>query len=243
MSDLKVSSLLKAQKQDLTADEIHIWALHLPELKSKFDDIYSFLSQEEKQKANMFRKDIDRNQYIMTRGGLRYLIGMYVDENPKKIVITYNKWGKPQLEQKYSLKFSLSHSADYSVIAFTKECEIGVDVELINPNLNMDELVSVFLNPSELDSWQNIPMQQKTEYFYKLWVGKEAFIKALGKGWLEREEVINSLTILPDTLFSQSESILKTPQGTLHYFDAVPQYESAFFSNGHSLKSHIVNFL
>ncbi|MBL8677494.1 MAG: 4'-phosphopantetheinyl transferase superfamily protein, partial [Alphaproteobacteria bacterium] len=85
--------------------------------------------------------------------------------------------------------------------------------------------------------------QQKTEYFYKLWVGKEAFIKALGKGWLEREEVINSLTILPYELFSQSEGILKMPQGILHYFNVVPQYESAFFSNGHSLKPRIFNFM
>lgn len=243
MSDLTVQSALKGQKVDLTAEEIHIWVLYLPELKSKFDALYSFLAVEEKAKADMFRKDVDRNQYILTRGGLRYLLGMYVDENPEKIVITYNKWGKPQLEQRYSLNFSLSHSVDYSLIAFTKSCEIGVDVEFINPNLNVDELVSVFLNPSEFDSWQNVPIQQKTEYFYKLWVGKEAFIKALGKGWLEREETINSLTILPNKLLSQPEGVLKTPQGTLHYFNIVPQYESAFFSNGHSLKPCIINFL
>ena len=227
----------------LTEESIHIWVMHLPELKSKFDTFYSFLEQGEKAKADMFRKEIDRTQYILTRGGLRYLLGMYIDEDPKVVAITYNRWGKPQIAERYALKFSLSHSVDYSLIAFTKSCEVGIDIEFMNPDLNTDELVSAFLNSSELDHWKEIPITQKTEYFYKLWVGKEAFIKALGKGWLERDETINSLTILSDKLFGQSASILKTPQGILHYIDVVPQYESAFFSNGHFLKPRIMNFL
>ncbi len=240
MLDLKPLVFMHLGNHSLKDDEIHIWVLDLPKLKFYFDNLCLLLSRAEKSKADKFRKDADRIQYIQTRGGLRYLLGVYTGQKPEEIDIIYNKWGKPQISKRYCLNFSLSHSVDYSVIAFSKSCEVGIDIEFMNPDLNLDDLVTVFLNPLELDCWRAISPLKKMEYFYKLWVGKEAFIKALGKGWLEKEDIINSLTILPLELES-SEEILKTPQGSLHYFEVSPTYKSAFFSTCPSLKPCIFN--
>ena len=70
--------------------------------------------------------------------------------------------GKPVSDNLY---ISLSHSDTAVAIAFSKDAEVGVDIELIKQNY--PEKVARFLG--------NV---QSVEAFYKLWTEREAVIKA-----------------------------------------------------------------
>lgn len=70
--------------------------------------------------------------------------------------------GKPICK---NLFISLSHSETAVAIAFSKECEVGVDIELIKQNYSGK--VATFLGNVD-----------NSETFYKLWTEREAVIKA-----------------------------------------------------------------
>ena len=74
----------------LTSKEIHIWKLHLPELTT-WPGIQSLLSIDEIVRANKFRFTVDRTRYVKCRAALRFLLGAYVERDPKDLVFNYSQ--------------------------------------------------------------------------------------------------------------------------------------------------------
>ena len=91
-----------------------------------------------------------------------------------EITIYKNEHGKPYCE--YGIFFSISHSDNFIVIAFSND-EIGVDIECkrkINPKLLhkcFNECDFEFVDKSKFDS-----------SFLRLWTTKEAYFKLIGTG-------------------------------------------------------------
>jgi len=59
---------------------------------------------------------------------------------------------------------------------------VGVDLELINQGLAIDEIPSRFFSSAEVDTLRAIASECWQEAFFSCWTRKEAYIKALGKG-------------------------------------------------------------
>ena len=118
---------------------VHVWRA---ELRPCATDL---LSASERERAAQFHFDKDRDRYVAARSILRQLIGRYEQASPEGIQFTYNTYGKPALEGS-SLRFNVSHSADLVLLAFTRNKNIGVDVERIRPEFAAKEIAGRFFS-------------------------------------------------------------------------------------------------
>jgi 4'-phosphopantetheinyl transferase len=194
----------------------------------------SVLSKDERQKADRFKFPRDRNCFIISRGILRCLLGKYLGKAPRDIEIIYGLWGKPCLPEQ-PLYFNLSHSKDYALCAIVRNYEVGIDLEYIYKKLDLDSMILNILSPQEIEYWKTVKTEEKTNTFFKLWVSKEAFLKASGKGWLHDQYAIpwEGLELL---IGGNRNYDLKERMAFPYYFESIPGYASAFFIEGPFLR-------
>ncbi len=80
--------------------------------------------------------------------------------------------------------FSLSHSGDYAVCAYTESGRVGADIEYINAAKASLRFAKRFFSRNEYDYLSKSDQNGKdlAAEFFKIWTAKEAFLKALGDG-------------------------------------------------------------
>lgn len=93
-------------------------------------------------------------------------------------VFTQNPWGKPLLANRDGPHFSLSHSGPWAVCA-VGGAPLGVDVE--PPRCTM-AVARRHFHPREVEALERLNPQARQDALCRLWTGKEAFVKALGRG-------------------------------------------------------------
>lgn len=99
--------------------------------------------------------------------------GLYAD----KIALT--EYGKPYLPQVPGFHFSLSHSGNMALCAVS-DMEIGCDIEV--PRGFDPAIARRFFHPAEKEWLFSQPEAEQSSAFFRLWTGKESFMKALGLG-------------------------------------------------------------
>jgi len=170
---------------ELASDEIHVWRASLPEGRPDLQLLESTLSQDERTRAARFILERDRNRFIAARGILRDLLGKYLQRTPQAIEFVYGPRGKPALAGDRSrprISFNLSHSHGLAMIAIGREREVGIDVELIRPEVATEDIAKRYFSVNEVDELSKLPADVRTEAFFLCWTRKEAYIKAKGDG-------------------------------------------------------------
>ena len=121
-----------------------------------------------------------KRKHSLTQAERRNLIASLIGSAPEKLIFGVNKYGRPFLKFPLikNFDFNLSHSGDYVAIAIA-DCPVGIDVEKVKP-LDIKMAVAYFTK-QELKYLNSCPEKQ-LERFYKIWVFKESFIKAVGLG-------------------------------------------------------------
>jgi len=111
-----------------------------------------------------------------------------------------NPYGKPSLSTGYGvppLYFNLSHSGEVALLGTAVGAEIGIDVELIRPDVIKEGIAERFFAAAEVADLQALPEKLQADAFFHCWTRKEAYIKGRGIGLslpLDRFEV----TLRPD---------------------------------------------
>lgn len=212
------------KKFELKSGDVHIWSASLLD-ENNINYFYSILSADERKRADSFKFFKDQRKFILARGILRCLLSKYLRQSLENIEILYGLWGKPcLLEDK--LKFNVSHSGDYALYAFTLQNEVGIDIEYINKNLELNDIAPSIFSSEELSGWKGLDRENRIRTFFERWVSKEALLKALGKGWLEDKEDLHSYfnnKLRTGNLYNE----LTNP----YCFDCIPGYASALFVN------------
>lgn len=173
--------------QNLTLDinEIHVWRVSLTQTESGLQTLAQTLSTDEQTKAEHFHFPKGRSQFIVSRGALRAILSRYLHINPSLLRFEYNPYGKPSLiiaQSGDTLRFNLSHSHELGLIAITKNRDIGVDIERINPKFPCLEIAEKFFSPLENTVLRSLSAHLQNQAFFTCWTRKEAYIKAVGKG-------------------------------------------------------------
>lgn len=168
----------------LKDNEIHISLCRISNDKPLINILEKYLSIDELEKANKFVFEKDRLSYIVSRGTLRTLLVKYLNISPQLIRFSYNQYGKPFIDipQSTDIKFNLSHSNEYCLIAINKNSNIGIDIEWINKDIMPNDIAKNYFSASELKDFSSINKENQLRAFFKIWTRKEAFIKAVGKG-------------------------------------------------------------
>ena len=80
------------------------------------------------------------------------------------------------------LEFNLSHSGDFALIAVTQAHKVGVDVECIRSDIELESMARRFFSPIEVSELMSLLADQRLVGFFNCWTRKEAYIKAHGLG-------------------------------------------------------------
>ena len=123
-------------------------------------------------KALRYQSEISAYNYVIGRLLLqRALHDLGLDNDLEKIEFQEN--GKPIISGTH---FNISHSDHQVICGFSKEGQIGVDLEKIN-QIDFDDFTSMF----SLQEWAAInSADDPLRTFYWFWTRKESIIKALG---------------------------------------------------------------
>jgi 4'-phosphopantetheinyl transferase len=162
--------------------ETHIWQLCLPTVADRLTTWQSWLSADEHDRAQRFLRPTDRDRFILSRGGLRYLLARYLHCGPHSLAFTYSPHGKPQLMKPAAeVYFNLAHSGDWVIYGVSRCQWIGVDVEQMAPRPYLESLIRRCLTPDEQATLPNTA-EGRLVSFFQYWTVKEACLKAIGLG-------------------------------------------------------------
>ncbi|KAL3358101.1 hypothetical protein AABB24_015312 [Solanum stoloniferum] len=178
--------------------EIHLWYVIPSEVKgeSLMNKYMEILSPSEIEKVLSFRRDELRKSALLARALVRTTIARYQINSsvtPKSIMFRNNVHGKPEVDWPCSynweppaLHFNITHTSSLVACGVTINSPIGVDVEEKERTTkhNILTLARRYFSKHELEVLTAIgdPYIQQQE-FIKLWTLKEAYVKALGKGF------------------------------------------------------------
>jgi 4'-phosphopantetheinyl transferase len=160
-------------------DEVLIFVTPLP-LTRAFALPHPQLDADENQRAARFVFAIDRARYIASHLALRHALGAQLGVAPAKVVFQRVAPGaKPRLAPP-TLEFNLSQSGALALVAVARGREVGVDVE---EQAAIDATpIESQLAPAERAALAALTPAQRVLAMRRLWVRKEAFLKACGAG-------------------------------------------------------------
>ena len=174
-----------AQMLTMELDEAHVWRASLLQAKQETARLRQLLTPDEQARAGRFHFQKDRDHFIVARGILRALLGLYLKVEPGRLRFEYSSYGKPRLSKEFdggALRFNLSHSHERVLYAFARGRELGVDIEYLRQDFACEEIARRFFSPREVADFCSLPLSQRTEAFFHCWTRKEAYVKALGEG-------------------------------------------------------------
>lgn len=168
----------------LVADEIHLWLANLDRPPKPLADLAATLAADERERAVRFRFPEHRDRFIVGRGLLRELLGAYLNQPAVALRFEPGAHGKPALagvDVRTGWHFNLSHSGSRALYAVAR-CEVGVDLESLNRNVNHAAILERVCTPREWAAFQPLPAERIQPAFFACWTRKEAIAKALGGG-------------------------------------------------------------
>lgn len=168
---------MKMNEEKLDVDLIQV---SVSELENQLNYFKDLLTADELEKSQRFHFAADCKRFALARGKLRKELGKRLRKSPQDIQFVQNRYGKPSVKQS-NIEFNISHSGDKILLGFADR-PVGVDIEQIRDGLDELSLAKRFFADEEYSYLSLLPDQQVTDAFFKIWVCKEAVIKALGTG-------------------------------------------------------------
>jgi len=165
----------------LATNQIHVWRASLRRNKEELAKLSNLLNTQEKTRGSKFIAEHARNNFMVARGILRWLLAKYLQIKPQDLVFEQNQYGKLHLDSS-TLQFNISHSHDFALFAFTLDHPIGVDIEFIRDDFDFAPIAQRFFSKKEGVDLLALSPAEQLHAFFNCWSRKEAFIKAIGKG-------------------------------------------------------------
>ncbi|HEX6802728.1 MAG TPA: 4'-phosphopantetheinyl transferase superfamily protein [Terriglobales bacterium] len=204
--------------------QVHLWHACPNGDDVDAEELLSLLSEDERHRMARFRFHGDRRDFAFARGMLRTVLASYLDCDPGEVRFSYSRHGKPALTGKHAesrLQFNLSHTAGYVLLAVCFDREVGVDVERLRADLDVESLAKRFFSAAEQDAMSRLRPGLRARAFFHCWTRKEAFLKAKGGGLmlpledfdvsLEPDEENIDLVTRPEAHEAEQWRILNVP--------------------------------
>ena len=174
--------MMNVDLQDLTPLEIHVWRVPLIATVHEIATLSHCLSKGEEERLDRFSSHLARDRRCVAWGSLRFILARYLDCSPREIQIVREGLGRPEISYPNAagLSFSLSHSEDFGLVAVSNNA-VGVDIERVDPKIDAERVAERFFSPGESEKLRGLPRDEKTVAFFRLWVLKEAYLKAHGE--------------------------------------------------------------
>jgi 4'-phosphopantetheinyl transferase len=153
-----------------------------------------WLDDAERRRAAAFHQPADATRFIAGRHLTRAVLARLTGRDPRALPIDRTcetcgeQHGRPRLADDESLSLSVSHSAERIAVAVGRGCQVGVDVEAVEPRQDRDDLeamIKTCCTAAESAVIAALPPAQRAVGFLSYWTRKEAVVKATGEGLRE----------------------------------------------------------
>jgi len=113
---------------------------------------------------------------------LRGILGHHLGLAPHAVPLRIGSGGKPELAIPSPLRFSMSRSDGLALVAVACGRELGVDLERVNDDLDVNAVAAAFLPPGEIAAIELAPPESRRQAFFAAWTRYEARLKLRGAG-------------------------------------------------------------
>ncbi|GAB3953496.1 hypothetical protein GCM10028805_37330 [Spirosoma harenae] len=180
MSFLNATSLKDTTSNSFfSTDTFTLVKKEQPEIRPDFD----LLDTEEQTRYQRYLSPQKRLEFLTGRTFLKRVLAEYLDIPPPSILLSLTATGKPYLGPVVGTNlpfFNLSHAAGHYLIGLSNH-PIGVDIE---PYRSIDlTRFRHFISPDEFEQLMELPENERSTLFFRLFTAREAFLKATDKRW------------------------------------------------------------
>ena len=166
--------------------EVHLWRIRLDLPGPIVAGLTAILSPDEQERAARFVRQQDCDRFVACRGALRWIVGRYAGLPARSCRFEYGRYGKPRLWQSpaaAAVQFNVSHSGERALIAVARNRAVGVDLEQIRPDVDIHDVGQMVFSATERETLRTLPEKDQLAAFFDLWTCKEAYLKAMGRGF------------------------------------------------------------
>jgi 4'-phosphopantetheinyl transferase len=185
----------------------------------QYNQLFTIVSAERKARAERFFRFEDSCRSVIAEALLAYALKAVCGINFKTATFIENQWKKPIIEG-HDIHFNLTHSGSW-VMCIIDQYETGIDVERVK---HVDfGIVPRFFSAAEQEYFNRCTSdEERLDRFTTLWVLKESYIKAIGRGL---HCPLDSFSVLPDE--NNCISLERNDQSLPHkYFKLYPAGDS-----------------
>jgi 4'-phosphopantetheinyl transferase len=183
VTELSREKLLEPSVPTLAPSSIHIWQFPLAISNIPLSDYAALLSEDEKDRASRFHFEKDTRRFTVTRAAVRSILGGYTGSSGHELRFDYSHYGKPRLVNATTdIRFSVSHSGEWALVAVALGHDVGVDLEQMRANVETGTLAERYFSERERVSLRELSNEERVQSFFRCWTCKEAFLKGQGFG-------------------------------------------------------------
>lgn len=132
---------------------------------------------------------VKRRRHELAHAAQDQILASYLDLEPQALDYATLPGGKPILADG-ALEFNLSHSGELALLAVSRDLHVGVDVERPRSFRKEAGLAQRICSARELE---HLTHAEQEDELLRLWVRKEAVVKATGEGLVH---AINEIDVL-----------------------------------------------
>ena len=142
---------------------------------------HALLDTDEREQAARLRDESLRHDYRAAHTAMRQILGWRLGIDPAQVQVQKDRYGKPWLRE-HALRFNLSHSGGWALVALAADGDVGVDVEVGRGLRTQEDVAARLFDAAEHMRFLALPPAERTTAFLTAWTRKEAALKALGLG-------------------------------------------------------------
>jgi 4'-phosphopantetheinyl transferase len=153
---------------------VEVWLVHTDQPAPVVSELESVLDDDERARANTFGWPAERRRYVVAHGAARCILAAHLGVRADDIRWRRGRRGKPELVGG-GPHVNLSHSGELAALAICDDRPVGIDVQELSPGLRPGRMAERYFHADEAAH-----VAGSVERFARLWVRKEACVKAAG---------------------------------------------------------------
>ena len=177
--------------------QVTIWRLDLRAADAGLAQDRSGLDPWELARASRLRDHGQARRWLYAHSALRRILAEHLGVAPREVVYVQEPGGKPRVACFPRFHFSLTHSGDWAWVALAWDAPVGLDLERVKPDLDWRALLETVCTPAEAKAVLASREDLRSTAFYRIWVRKEALLKAAGLGLLVQQPLQTIETLAP----------------------------------------------
>lgn len=167
--------------------ECHVWWASTDDAS---DSLVALLDAVERRRLGALARASDRARFMLGCAVLRLTLAGYLGRPAATIAIDRRcgRCGRPHGKTRLAgcdargIELSVAHSGERVAVAIACGTPVGIDVECVRHDIDVDRLAPAVLSADEAAELDRLDGPRRAERFLALWTQKEAVLKARGTG-------------------------------------------------------------